>query len=98
VFDLFFRGPESKGVAPGLGIGLFVCSRLVEAMGGRIWTRPREGGGSEFGFALDVWPVEDEEAEAEAAAEAAAAAAAGPEAPERGRELVVARPASGPRW
>jgi signal transduction histidine kinase len=36
----------------GLGIGLFVCRRLIEAMDGRIWVRPRDGGGAEFGFAL----------------------------------------------
>jgi K+-sensing histidine kinase KdpD len=87
VFDLFFRGSTTQGVAPGLGIGLFVCRRLVEAMGGRIWTRARDGGGSEFGFALRVWPIEEEEADQ-------------PEAPaaEPRRELVVARPAEGPRW
>jgi K+-sensing histidine kinase KdpD len=45
-------------MATGVGIGLFVCQRLVEAMGGRIWTRPREEGGSEFGFALPVWPMD----------------------------------------
>ena len=26
----------------------------MQAMGGRVWGRPREGGGSEFGFALKV--------------------------------------------
>ena len=36
----------------GSGIGLFVTKRLVEAMNGRIWARPRDGGGAEFGFAL----------------------------------------------
>jgi signal transduction histidine kinase len=87
VFDLFYRGAAADGVTPGLGIGLFVCSRLVEAMGGRVWTRPREGGGSEFGFALNVWPLEeeiDEDVE--------------PQASESGRELVVAEPSPGPRW
>ncbi|HEY7738195.1 MAG TPA: ATP-binding protein [Candidatus Limnocylindria bacterium] len=60
VFEPFYRGPATERAAPGLGIGLFVCQRLVEAMGGRIWTSPREGGGSEFGFALEVWPIEAE--------------------------------------
>lgn len=36
----------------GLGIGPFVCRRLVEAMRGRIWARRRDGGGAEYGFAL----------------------------------------------
>ena len=36
------------------GIGLFVCARLVRAMGGRVWARPLPAGGAEFGFALRV--------------------------------------------
>jgi signal transduction histidine kinase len=58
VFEPFYRGAETAEMATGVGIGLFVCQRLVEAMGGRIWTRPREEGGSEFGFALPVWPMD----------------------------------------
>ena len=38
--------------ASGAGIGLFVCARLIRAMGGRIWASPRPEGGAEFGFAL----------------------------------------------
>ncbi|HVL53616.1 MAG TPA: ATP-binding protein [Vitreimonas sp.] len=52
LFDLFYRSPATAAQAAGAGIGLFVCRRLVQAMGGRIWARPRPGGGSEFGFAL----------------------------------------------
>jgi signal transduction histidine kinase len=39
------------GLAGG-GLGLFVAARLVQAMNGRSWARPRPGGGAEFGFAL----------------------------------------------
>jgi signal transduction histidine kinase len=42
----------------GLGIGLFVCRRLVEAMKGRVWVRAREGGGGAFGFALPRYEPE----------------------------------------
>lgn len=53
LFDLFFRSPSTAAKASGAGIGLFVCARLVRAMGGRIWAVPRDGGGgAEFGFAL----------------------------------------------
>ncbi len=52
LFDLFFRSPATASTAPGAGIGLFVCARLIKAMGGRIWAAPRDGGGAEFGFAL----------------------------------------------
>jgi PAS domain S-box-containing protein len=54
LFELFFRSPSTAGSASGAGIGLFVCARLIRAMGGRIWARPREGGGAEFGFSLVV--------------------------------------------
>ena len=53
VFELFFRS-SATATAAGAGIGLFVCARLVRAMGGRIWATPRPGGGAEFGFTLRV--------------------------------------------
>ena len=52
LFTLFYRSPTTSAAASGAGIGLFVCDRLVRAMGGRIWARRRETGGSEFGFSL----------------------------------------------
>jgi signal transduction histidine kinase len=53
-FELFFRTADASRVASGAGIGLFVCRQLVDAMGGRIWIVPREGGGSEVGFSLPI--------------------------------------------
>ena len=38
--------------ADGLGLGLAVCRRVVEAHGGRIWVEPADGGGSAFRFTL----------------------------------------------
>jgi len=52
LFELFYRSPGTAGSASGAGIGLFVCARLVAAMGGRIWAVPRPEGGAEFGIAL----------------------------------------------
>ena len=52
LFELFYRSPGTAASASGAGIGLFVCARLVAAMGGRIWAMPRPDGGAEFGFAL----------------------------------------------
>jgi PAS domain S-box-containing protein len=52
LFELFYRSAKTATAAGGAGIGLFVCARLVAAMGGRIWATRRETGGSEFGFAL----------------------------------------------
>jgi two-component system sensor histidine kinase KdpD len=53
VFELFFRSGATSA-ATGAGIGLFVCARLIRAMGGRIWASPRPDGGAEFGFTLRV--------------------------------------------
>ena len=46
--------PTSKKQANGIGVGLAVCKRVIESHGGRIWAKPRDGGGSEFGFALPI--------------------------------------------
>lgn len=54
LFELFYRSSATSATSGGAGIGLFVCARLVQAMGGRIWARPRLSGGAEFGFALRV--------------------------------------------
>lgn len=54
LFELFFRSARTSRTASGAGIGLFVCARLIRAMGGRIWAVNRPAGGAEFGFALRV--------------------------------------------
>ena len=54
VFELFYRASRTATTTAGAGIGLFVCARLVRAMGGRIWALPRPAGGAEVGFALRV--------------------------------------------
>lgn len=51
LFESFYRS-SNVGQVGGVGIGLSVCRRLVEAFGGTVWAIPREGGGSEFGFRL----------------------------------------------
>lgn len=52
LFDNFVSG--SKG---GLGMGLAICHRIIEASGGRIWADNNEQGGACFSFTL---PVDDE--------------------------------------
>ncbi len=58
VFNLFTRWGTSAHQG-GVGLGLFVCRRLVELMGGQIWVAPRPGGGSDFAFDLMVYPADD---------------------------------------
>ncbi|MGH2987341.1 MAG: sensor histidine kinase [Solirubrobacterales bacterium] len=55
IFDLFSRVDRRT---EGIGIGLAVCRRIVEAHGGRIWVEPAAGGGSEFRFTLSAAPLQ----------------------------------------
>jgi len=55
IFDIFFRSRSTAARARGAGIGLFVCRRLVEAMGGRIWVAPGSTGGACFTFAIPTY-------------------------------------------
>jgi signal transduction histidine kinase len=60
LFELFYRSPTTAKKATGAGIGLYVSRALIEAMGGRIWARPRPTGGAEFGFTVPILDPEEE--------------------------------------
>lgn len=49
IFGMFSR---ANNETEGVGIGLAVCRRIVEAHGGRIWVEAAEGGGSAFRFTM----------------------------------------------
>lgn len=50
IFSRFFRMEETS--TPGLGLGLFLCSEIVQRHGGRIWVESKVGEGSIFRFSL----------------------------------------------
>ena len=55
VFDRFYRADNSEAqVVYGYGLGLYVCRRLIEAQGGRIWAENAPDGGAVFSFTLPV--------------------------------------------
>ena len=51
IFSKFVRG-EKESNKTGVGLGLAICSAIVEAHDGRIWVVPGASGGARFGFAL----------------------------------------------
>ncbi len=55
LFEPFYRGSSTAKMASGVGVGLAVCKRLVEAMDGRMWAENRPGGGADIGFALPAF-------------------------------------------
>jgi two-component system OmpR family sensor kinase len=52
IFTPFYRSRPAVARASGMGIGLAVCRRIVEAHSGWIKASARQGGGSDFAFAL----------------------------------------------
>jgi signal transduction histidine kinase len=55
VFDKFYRAHSSKNSVGGTGLGLYLCKAIVDAHGGTIWVKSKEGEGSVFGFTLPTY-------------------------------------------
>lgn len=56
IFDKFYRPDHGDAqVAYGYGLGLYVCRKLIEAQGGKVWVETGSSGGSVFQFTLPVW-------------------------------------------
>jgi len=61
VFTKFFRGANVMRMeTEGTGLGLFTTKNIIEAHGGRIWFKSKEGEGTIFHFTL---PIKEEFAE-----------------------------------
>lgn len=55
IFERYYRGQRHEG--EGLGLGLYIVRKMVEAHGGRIWVESRAGEGSTFSFTLPLVPA-----------------------------------------
>jgi PAS domain S-box-containing protein len=51
IFGRFFRAERTKNLE-GIGLGLYLCRRIVEAHSGRVWAESEEGKGSTFFFSI----------------------------------------------
>ena len=54
IFERFYKADRARS-GGGTGLGLAIARHLVEAHGGRIWVKSREGQGSSFFFSLPVF-------------------------------------------
>lgn len=59
IFDRFFRASAVQQRFPGLGIGLYVCSQIVNSHGGNLWVQSEPGAGSTFSFTLPLFADND---------------------------------------
>ena len=57
VFDDFFRLPQNEAQTEGMGLGLAIARRLVNAMGGKIWVESEPGAGAKVSFIVPLQPV-----------------------------------------
>ena len=57
IFERFYRAKNAQSITDtGMGMGLYICRRIVQEHGGRIWAEPTGGGGSTFVVALPLQP------------------------------------------
>lgn len=54
IFEKFYRGKQARNKTPGVGLGLYICKRLVELMKGKIWVETKKGRGNQFVVELPV--------------------------------------------
>ena len=59
IFDRFYQvDSSSTRTVGGTGLGLYICRRLAEELGGRLWLETSSPAGSEFRLAVPLQPSE----------------------------------------
>lgn len=59
IFDRFYRNEAQAKLVRGMGLGLTVCRRLVEAQQGDIWASRRDGGGLQIHVRFNLYDDPD---------------------------------------
>lgn len=54
IFEKFYRNKEVINSHPGLGMGLYITSKIITDHGGKIWVESEQGTGSTFHFTLPL--------------------------------------------
>lgn len=52
LFEKFYRSHRTQSQVGGTGLGLYLSKSIIDAHGGQIWVRSKEGQGTTFGFTL----------------------------------------------
>lgn len=55
LFEKFYRNHRTKTEVGGTGLGLFLCKSIIDAHGGQVWAKSKEGEGSTFAFTLQPY-------------------------------------------
>jgi signal transduction histidine kinase len=61
IFEQFTQVPSNQMDRSGLGLGLAITKRIIEAHGGRIWVDSQVNSGSRFTFLMPLAPPETTE-------------------------------------
>ncbi|MBE9597733.1 sensor histidine kinase [Pedobacter sp. MC2016-24] len=54
IFEKFYRNKEITDSHPGLGMGLYITSKIINGHGGKIWVESEQGKGSAFHFTIPL--------------------------------------------
>ena len=55
LFEKFYRNHRTRAQVGGTGLGLYLTKALVDAHGGQVWVKSKEGKGTTFGFTLQPY-------------------------------------------
>ncbi|MBN8660536.1 MAG: PAS domain-containing protein [Candidatus Obscuribacter phosphatis] len=58
LFQRFWQAASGKRYYASTGLGLYLCKRIIDSHGGRIWCESEQGKGSTFSFALPIMIID----------------------------------------